>query len=155
MAAQRENENFRFRVFLKGKDGDKVDEIVHRLHTEITPQIDCTSCGNRCCQLKPQLSKKDISVLAKKENITTKDYLLNYCEDEGFGDIYLKTLPCRYLNEKSCSLSDNRPDQCKRFPYTNQKGFTSRLFGMLTFYEICPIVFNLMERLKGEMRFRK
>jgi len=154
-ADEREDENFRFRSFLKGKDSGKVDNIVHRLHAEIAPQIDCTLCGNCCCQLKPQLSKKDISVLAQMENITAEDYLLNYCEDDGFGDIYLKSLPCRYLNGKSCSLSDNRPDQCRRFPYTNQKGFTSRLLGMLTFYEICPIVFNLMERLKGEMRFRK
>jgi len=34
-AAKRENENFHFRVFIKGKDGDKIDEIVHQLHKEI------------------------------------------------------------------------------------------------------------------------
>ena len=154
IATEREDENFRFRAFLKGKDGDKVDEIVHQLHKEITQQIDCTLCGNCCIQLKPRLSKNDIEELARIDNITTEDYLLNYCEKDD-GDIYLKNIPCRYIDGKQCSIYENRPDQCRRFPFTNQKGFISRLYGMLSFYEVCPIVFNLMERLKGEMRFRR
>jgi len=58
-AAEREDENFRFRAFLKSKDSDKVDEIVHQLHKEITQQIDCKLCGNCCIQLKPRLNEKD------------------------------------------------------------------------------------------------
>ena len=38
---------------------------------------------------------------------------------------------------------------------TNEDGFISRLYGMISFYEIYPIVFNLMERLKEIMRFRR
>ena len=99
LASIRENENIRFRTFLKNKDDVKVDEIVHRLHDEI--------------------------------------------------------IPCRYLDGKKCSIYEDRPAQCRNFPYTNADGFVSRLWGMIGFYEICPIVFNLMERLKNEWRFRR
>ena len=41
LASIRENENIRFRTFLKGQDNAKVDKIVHRLHEEISKQIGC------------------------------------------------------------------------------------------------------------------
>jgi len=153
-AAEREDENYRFRTFLKGKDSDKVDEIVHHLHKEITQQIDCKLCGNCCIQLKPRLNEKDITVLAQLEKISFEKYMEDYCEKD-FGDIYLKNIPCRYIDEKKCSIYENRPTQCRKFPYTDKEGFTSRSLGMIGFYEICPIVYNLMERLKAEMRFRR
>ena len=155
LASVRENENIRFRTFLKSKDGVKVDSIVHRLHDEITKQIDCTLCGNCCCQLKPELHEKDIAVLAQLENCTLEHYQNIYCEKDEFGETYLKAVPCHYLEGKKCSIYENRPEECSRFPYTNEEGFISRLWGMLNSYEICPIVFNLMERLKQELRFRR
>ena len=155
LAAIRENENIRFRTFLKGKDGVKVDRIVHQLHRDIVTQIDCTLCGNCCCQLKPELHEKDIAILSQMEEMTPEDYLASYCEKDDFGDISFKTLPCRYLERKKCSIYESRPEKCKHFPYTDKNGFVSRLLGMLSFYELCPIVFNLMERLKEEFRFRR
>ena len=155
LATVRENENIRFRAFLKSKDGDKVDSIVHRLHKEITAQIDCTLCGICCCQLKPELHEKDIAIRSQIEKITPENYIDNYCEKDDFGEIYFKTIPCRYLEGKKCSIYESRPEECRRFPYTDEDEFISRLFGMLNFYEICPIVFNLMERLKRELQFRR
>jgi len=153
-AAKRENENFRFRVFLKGKDGDKIDEIVHQLHKEITPQIDCTLCGNCCNCMKPEVYEEDINRLSLLKNISSEKYLADYCEKND-GDIYLKNIPCRYLDGKKCSIYESRPTQCRKFPYTDEDEFISRLYGMISYYEICPIVFNLMERLKEIMRFRR
>ena len=152
MAAKREDENFRFRAFLKSKESKKIDGMVHRLHAEIVPLIDCTSCGNCCNCMKPEVNKEDIKILAGLENIPSEKYMDNYCEEE-YGDFYLKDIPCRYIDGKKCSIYENRPGQCKRFPYTNQPDFISRLWGMISFYEICPIVFNLMEELKDELRF--
>ena len=154
LADIREDENYRFRAFLKGKDFDKIDKIVHRLHDEITQQIDCTLCGNCCIQLKAKLEKEEIAVLARLEDISPENYQDSYCEKDG-PDLFLKDMPCRYLEEKKCSIFENRPNECKQFPYTRKERFISRLFGMLNFYELCPIVFNLMERLKAETRFRR
>jgi len=155
LASIREDENFCFRSFLKGKDSDKVDRIVHRLHKEITAQIDCTLCGNCCCQLKLELHKEDIAVLARLEYLTPENFQNNYCEKDTFNNIYLTSMPCRYLEEKKCRIYENRPEECKRFPYTDKRSFISRLLGMINFYDFCQIVFNLMEQLKDEMRFRR
>ena len=152
LASVREEENIRFRTFLKSKDDAKVDSIVHRLHDEIVKQIDCTLCGNCCCVLKPQLYGADITLLARMENITPENYESDYCEEKD-GEVFFKTGPCRYLEGKRCGIYEIRLKECRRFPYTDETGFMSRLWGMLEFYAICPIVFNLMERLKREFRF--
>jgi Fe-S-cluster containining protein len=154
LAARREDENYRFRKFLKCRDRKKTDNIVHRLHAQITPLIDCTSCGNCCRFLTPKLSAEDINVLAQMENISPDDYKAAYCEED-FGNVYLNDLPCRYLDGNKCGIYENRPMQCKTFPNTNKPDFTSRLLGMISFYEICPIVFNIMEKLKDELRFSR
>ncbi|MDR1342209.1 MAG: YkgJ family cysteine cluster protein [Prevotellaceae bacterium] len=152
IAAIRENENFRFRTFLKGKDDEEIDSIVHRLHKEITAQVDCTACRNCCYCLRSEVDTEDIQVLARLENISLESYVANYCEKEG-RDFYFKDMPCRYINENQCRIYENRPKQCRTFPNTDKPGFIFRLWGMLRFYEICPIVFNLMEKLKDELRF--
>jgi Fe-S-cluster containining protein len=154
LAALREDENFRFRSYLKGKDSDQVDRIVHGLHREITEQIDCTLCGNCCSQLQANIDRKDIAVLAQIENMTPEMFESNFCEED-FDETLLNMMPCRYLEGTKCRIYENRPAQCRSFPNTDKKRFTSRLLGMLRYYEICPIVFNLMERLKDEMRFRR
>ncbi|MBI3601005.1 MAG: hypothetical protein HY097_10260 [Nitrospinae bacterium] len=60
----REAENFRFRSFLKGRDPDKIDKIVHRLNHEISNQIDCVSWGNCCRKLKTRITQPDITRLS-------------------------------------------------------------------------------------------
>jgi Fe-S-cluster containining protein len=152
IAAEREDENYRFRRFLKSKDSEKVDDIVHRLHKKIVPLIDCTTCGNCCYCLRLKINDEDINVLAHLENISPEEYQTGYCEEDE-EDICLKDVPCRYLDGKKCRIYENRPQQCREFPYTNKKDFIFRLLGMIRFYETCPIVFNLMEKLKDEFRF--
>ena len=65
LGREREIENFDFRAFLKGKEIDEVDEVVHRLHDEIVAQIDCTECGNCCNVLIPGVSEAEILRLSK------------------------------------------------------------------------------------------
>ena len=154
LASIREDENYRFRSFLKSKERESIDKIVHRLHDIITQKIDCSLCGNCCVKLSPELTPKEIEELARLENITPESYMENYCEIN-LGDMLLNTLPCRYYKDKKCSLNQNRPEKCKTFPYTRKKGFISRLLGMINFYGVCPIVFNIMEILKDELRFRR
>jgi Fe-S-cluster containining protein len=155
LASIREDENFHFRSFLKGKGDNQVDKIVHHLQNEITQQVDCTQCGNCCIKLRTILNNKEVIQLAHLENITPKSYMDKYCEKDVFNDLCLKALPCRYLDGKKCSIYENRPKECKSFPNTYKKGFISRTLGMIKVYAVCPIVFNLMEILKDELRFRR
>ncbi|MDR1974403.1 MAG: YkgJ family cysteine cluster protein [Bacteroidales bacterium] len=155
LADIREDENIRFRTFLKGKNSEDVDEIVHRLHSEITREIDCTQCGNCCIELNPEVHSDDIERYAKLDGISTEEYKNQFCEKDEFEDnICFKNRPCRYLKGKECSIYEIRPQNCRMYPYTQEDRFISRLWQMLSCYSMCPIVFNLMEELKDEMRFR-
>jgi uncharacterized protein len=65
MSKKKENENYRFRTFLKGQHDAKVDKLVHRINKEVEAQIDCTLCGNCCKILIPSVKEKEIDTLAK------------------------------------------------------------------------------------------
>jgi Fe-S-cluster containining protein len=153
LAEIREDENIRFRAFLKSRDGEKVDEIVHRLHSEITSVIDCRQCANCCVALNPGIKPEEMEQYAKLDSISTEEYKDLYCEKDDFDDVTFKNSPCRYLDGKLCSIYEIRPHDCRMYPNTQEDGFISRLWGMLSSYSVCPIVFNLVERLKDELRF--
>lgn len=149
-----ETENINFRSFLKGMDDQMVDKIVQSLHKEVSRQVDCTLCGNCCSSLKPNISSYDIKILAALDGISPEEYVSGYCQEDEFEGTFLKDTPCRYLEGKRCGIYESRPGQCQRFPYTGEKGFIFRLWGISGFYGICPIVFNIMEMLKDRLGFR-
>jgi len=148
----REDENFRFRNYLKGQNSDKIDRLVHRLNQEISDRIDCTSCGNCCVKLKPCITDKDLFKLSQRLEITPEQIKDNYTETDN-GELYFKNLPCSFLIDKKCTIYNNRPEDCRSFPHLNKKDFTTRLFGVIENYLICPIVFNVLEELKSKLNY--
>ncbi len=66
LAAEREDENWRFRSFLKGIDLDieELDANVHRHYDDVASRIDCCACGNCCREVLPILQPADVSRLA-------------------------------------------------------------------------------------------
>lgn len=156
LAIKRENENFAFRMFLKSLDDKEVDRIVHRLHREVTRQIDCLECGNCCNSLVPRVKEEEISFLAGLDNVPVEEFIANHVEEDKYeGSLFLKATPCRYLDGKACTIYENRPKECREYPYTHRRGFVFRSLSMITNYAICPIVFNIMENLKAELEFKE
>ena len=66
LAEAKEDENWRFRVYLKGLDlpGADLDRLVWRHLEDVTRRIDCCSCANCCTVISPLLSHKDVRRLA-------------------------------------------------------------------------------------------
>ncbi|MFQ5576558.1 MAG: YkgJ family cysteine cluster protein [Anaerolineae bacterium] len=62
-----------------------------------------------------------------------------------------KGVPCPFLKDDLCSNYECRPTDCRSYPHLHKDGFVSRLWGVVANYSICPIVFNVYERLKAEM----
>ena len=62
MEVRREIENVEFRSYLKfhSLSSEEIDDIVLRILAEVTPQIDCTKCGNCCEKIWPTLDEEDI-----------------------------------------------------------------------------------------------
>ena len=152
---QKEEENFDFRIFLKGQDFAKVDKIVQRIDKELRAQIDCNKCGNCCKSLRPCLTKFEIETLSQIDNLTKHDFVTRFVEIDNLDGIkYLKDTPCKYLDDKTCSIYTNRPEDCKSYPHTQKSRFISRTLGMIDDYGICPIVYNLFEQLKEELDYK-
>ena len=154
LAKEREDENWRFRSFLKGVDLDieEIDAIVHRIYEAVSRQIDCRSCGNCCRKVLPTLSRTEVSRLASGLDLSeaelTRRYLQPAREKKMFS---FNATPCPLLSGNLCTAYAFRPDDCKSFPHLHKPEFVFRLMGIVEDCSICPIVFNVFEQLKDEL----
>jgi len=152
LGALREEENQRFRAFLKNRNVHKTDLLVQRLNHEIAPHVDCTACGNCCRNLSPYLTKEDLKHLAEGTQLPIEEVIANYTETDEYG-LSLKHLPCCFLKDNKCTIYQQRPETCSSFPHLDKPDFNSRARRTFDNYSICPIIFNVLERLKIEMHF--
>jgi Fe-S-cluster containining protein len=154
----REDENFEFRSFLKGQDSDNIDQIVQKLYENILEYIDCTKCANCCTELETCFQIGEIDLLTKHLDIDRNEFINQSTKPDQFGDkdkFYLNSKPCKFLAEKKCTIYELRPEECNSYPYLHKNNFNSRLLGVIENYAICPIVYNVYERLKQELNFNK
>ena len=139
IAEDKSEENQEFAQYLLTQDSPAIDKIVHRLNTIVTPQISCVECGNCCLRIRPETSYKVLRQFVKEEDIEAFRYLENFA--------------CTHLKDKKCTQYKVRPQVCHDFPYLDQDDFASNTVGMLQNYAICPIIFNVLEELKIEMKW--
>jgi Fe-S-cluster containining protein len=84
-------------------------------------------------------------------------YILNeYLRfDPTDGGYEIKEKPCCFLTgDGQCRIQECRPNSCRDFPYTNQPERLFSLLGILGHAEVCPVVFEILERLKKIYHFR-
>jgi len=159
LAEEKEDENWRFRRFLKFYDDildEEIDLLVFKLADKIGSAIDCTRCGRCCNKLKPMCSEQDQQRLATGLSITVeqlKVHYLEYDESEDEPGWRMKNSPCPFLRDKKCTIYEYRPDNCRDYPYLYEPEFTCRNWGMIERTFTCPIVFYVMEELKEKMNF--
>jgi Fe-S-cluster containining protein len=65
----------------------------------------------------------------------------------------MNAIPCRFLEELSCTIYTVRFAGCREFPALHLPGFTARYFTTRMHYGRCPIIFNVLEALKKELSF--
>ena len=159
LAKEKEDENWKFRSFLKFYDelsDDELDKLVSKLASKYKSKVECTSCGRCCKELKPTLSEKDQQRLADGLGISAKelkDQYLEYDNDDDEPGWQIKAAPCHFLKNNKCTVYENRPDDCRGYPYLHGSGFSYRTMKMIERTFTCPIVFNVMEELKEEVGF--
>ncbi|MFQ5649965.1 MAG: YkgJ family cysteine cluster protein [bacterium] len=152
---ERKDENWEFRSFLKQLDMEinEIDAIVHRITDEVSSQIDCTECGNCCKHVRPTLDDDDISRFASGLKISIAELREEYLveQTESVSDPAFKALPCPFLVDNRCSNYEFRPKACASYPHLHKDEFVFRLWAVVENCSICPIVFNVYERLKLEL----
>ncbi|MCE8425550.1 MAG: YkgJ family cysteine cluster protein [Candidatus Methanoperedens sp.] len=156
LSKEKEDENWEFRSFLKGCDisEEKIDSIVHELYQKVSSEIDCRTCANCCKEVQPVLDQEDIERFVKCSGISVAQFKDRYLvKDEGPEKFVFNKKPCPFLKDNLCSHYDFRPKDCRSYPHIHKRGFIFRLVNVIENSSICPIVFNVYESLKDEIKY--
>jgi hypothetical protein len=150
-----ESDNYKFRTYLKNHaDEDELDEQFLALHNELFAKYDCSQCRNCCKEYQASFEKEEIDAAAAFLGLTEAEFTGRYMI-EHYGEYMIQMKPCCFLDEDgSCELEACKPASCRNFPYTACSG---RLFSLISTIEharICPVVFEMLERLKQIYHFK-
>ena len=151
-----EDENVRFRSFLKNNvDSDELDGHFAAFHEELFASFDCRSCCNCCRSSDTVLTENDIKRIAAFLGVSQEQWIKDcgISKDED-GDLIISA-PCKLLLANGeCSVEKVKPQTCREFPHTNKPNRMASLLGILAAASVCPIVFEILERLKKVYGFR-
>ena len=153
-ALEKESYNAAFATFLKLANGDEIDKKVQQINAAITPQINCTTCGNCCKTLMINVTDEEADKLSDHLNQTRLEFDEKYLE-KGNSMMVVNTMPCHFLANNKCTVYDYRFAGCREFPALHLPHFTKRVFTTFMHYNRCPIIYNVVERLKVETGFEK
>lgn len=126
----------------------RLDALVHPIVAEVTAGIDCTQCGNCCKQQEPGVTAGEIEKLAALNHQSTADFITTHVAWDREGVSFLCTQPCIFLTHTTCSIYNSRPLACADFPGLHRPRLKWRLRQVEENYTLCPIVFNVVEKLK-------
>ena len=157
-AQKKEKENIRVRSWLKtNADPDELDLKFKHLHEELFAEYDCSRCRNCCREYHGLIPKKDLEKDAECLNLSVEDFRNRYLqaeEDVSEEGYYTKSKPCDFLQESGeCILGVCKPVNCVQYPYTDQPDRIGSLLSFLQIIEVCPVAYEICERLKIEYGF--
>jgi hypothetical protein len=138
----------KYKTFLKRADKNKVLKQLPDLHEEAFEKIDCLSCANCCRNYSPRFKTPDIKRIAKHLKMKEGAFIEKYLRVDEDGDFVTKISPCPFLGEDNfCSIYENRPSDCHRFPYTDEDVIFKRPAITLKNSTFCPAVYFVLEKL--------
>ncbi len=146
-----EPETKSFFAKLRKKKPKNLDKIVHELHNEVFQEIDCLNCANCCKSISPTLYDKDVVRLAKHFKMKPSQFVKEYLFIDDESDYVFKQTPCPFLlPDNYCMAYESRPKACREYPHTDRKRFYQILNLTIKNTEICPAVFEVVEKLKNK-----
>ena len=153
-AKNRENENLRFRAFLKNNaDCDELDRQFLELHNELFTGYDCRKCNNCCRTYNAVVQEDEFDSIAAFLGLTKQAFIEKHLVKSIDG--HEIEAPCCFLKDNGeCAIQECKPIECKDFPHTNKPDRLWSLLGVLSFAEECPVVFEMLERLKRIYKFK-
>lgn len=119
------------------------------LHDEAFEKIDCLECANCCKNYSPRFKNPDIKRIAKRLRIKEGELVDRYLKLDEDNDYVLQQHPCPFLAaDNTCDIYEDRPSDCRRYPYTDEDVLVKRIPLTLKNSTVCPITFHVLERLK-------
>lgn len=143
----KENQKAYKRLLEKGNRNKMLKELP-RLHDEAFAKIDCLECARCCKNHSPRFKQPDIKRIAKVLHMKEGDLVANYLKLDSDGDYVTRTSPCPFLaDDNTCNIYDDRPSDCRRYPYTDEDVLLKRVQLTLKNATVCPATFTVLERL--------
>ena len=137
-----------YRQFLQRADKNKVLKKLPALNDEAFEKIDCLQCGNCCRNYSPRFKTTDIKRISKHLKMKEGTFIETYLRLDEDGDYVAKTAPCPFLgSDNYCSIYEERPGDCARYPYTNEDVLLKRPQLTIKNSTVCPIVHYVLEKL--------
>jgi len=137
-----------YKHLLSKLDKNKALKQLPDLHNEAIKAINCLDCGACCKNYSPRFKTPDIKRISKHLKLKEGVFIEKYLKLDEDGDYVVQSSPCPFLGEHQfCSIYENRPSDCARFPYTNEDVLIKRQNLTLKNSTFCPIVFFVLEKL--------
>jgi Fe-S-cluster containining protein len=137
-----------YKNFLQKADKNKVLKALPALHEQAFEKINCLTCANCCKNYSPRFKTPDIKRISKLLKMKESNFIETYLHLDEDGDYVANSKPCPFLGEDNyCSIYENRPGDCVRFPYTDEDVIIKRQQLTLKNSSFCPIVYYVMEGL--------
>ena len=142
----------KYKQFLQRADKNKVLKTLPDLHEEAFAKIDCLQCANCCKNYSPRFKTPDIKRISKVLGLRESDFIEKYLLVDEEGDFIVNTKPCPFLgSDNFCSIYEDRPSDCRRFPYTDEDVIIKRKELTLKNSTFCPITYYVLEKLTGKI----
>ena len=137
-----------YRDYLKRANKNKVLKVLPDLHDEAFSKIDCLSCANCCKNYSPRFKMPDIKRISRRLRMKESAFIATYLQMDAEGDYVVTAPPCPFLGDDNfCSIYEDRPRDCERYPYTNEDVLIKQPNLTLKNSLSCPAVFYVMEKL--------
>jgi hypothetical protein len=110
LAEEKEDENWRFRRFLKGsssRDLGDLDRQVSETSKRVWAGIGCTTCASCCREVSPTLNEKKVGRLARRLGMVQKELIDAYLKpteslEENLWE--MRTKPCPFRKDNRCTV---------------------------------------------------
>ncbi|MES1217502.1 MAG: YkgJ family cysteine cluster protein [Bacteroidota bacterium] len=137
-----------YKQYLHRADKNTVLKQLPDLHEEAFSKIDCLQCANCCKNFSPRFKTPDVKRISKHLKMRESEFIDKYLKVDEDGDFVANAKPCPFLGaDNYCSIYDQRPSDCHRFPYTDEDVFVKRQQLTLKNTSFCPITYYVIEKL--------
>ncbi|RYY69652.1 MAG: YkgJ family cysteine cluster protein [Chitinophagaceae bacterium] len=137
-----------YKQYLLRPDKNKVLKQLPDLHEEAFSKIDCLECAACCKNYSPRFKMPDIKRISKRLQMKEGVFIETYLNVDEDGDFVVKSKPCPFLGDDNfCSIYEDRPSDCSRFPYTDEDVLIKRPLLTQKNATFCPAVYFVLEKL--------
>lgn len=137
-----------YKQYLQRTKKNEILRQLPELHEAAFSKIDCLQCANCCKNYSPRFKSPDIKRISKLLKMKEGEFVETYLWEDEEGDFVLKNLPCPFLaSDNTCTIYENRPSDCRRFPYTDEDVIVRRQPLTLKNSTFCPITYFVLEKL--------